>query len=63
MEKIVTHPCRRCACSPDFHSLRDEQNVSPVDPAARFPCNGPLGTGCAVGCENFEGDPITITES
>ena len=62
-ETVTTHPCQRCGCSPDNHSLRDEQNVSPVDAAALFPCNGPAFGGCPVQCPDFQGQAITISRS
>jgi hypothetical protein len=46
--------CARCGHSPDHHSLRDEQNISPVDPAARFPCNGPTLSGCISCCPDYQ---------
>jgi hypothetical protein len=46
--------CARCQHSPDHHSLRDEQNVSPVDSAARFPCNGPGLHGCISACPDYQ---------
>lgn len=62
-ESVVKHPCQRCGHSGDWHSLRDEQNVSPVDPAALFPCNGINLAGCADACPDFEGEAITIVRS
>ena len=41
--------CDRCGHSSDWHTLRDEQNVGPNDPAARFKCYG-----------HDPGDPLTV---